>query len=124
MGVERVLERRRARRDVLVETARRFADELTERVELRAAVVIGSVARGDFNVWSDIDLLVIADALPERSLDRLAAVEPRPPLIQPIPWTPAEWRYELARGNPMAVEATDRGIWLRGSPDELGDELH
>lgn len=119
MGAERVLERRRAQRNVLVENARRFADELTERIELRAAVVIGSVARGDFNVWSDVDLLVIADALPARSLERLAAVEPRPPLIQPIPWTPAEWRSELGRRNPMALEAMERGIWLRGSPDDL-----
>ena len=122
MGVERVLERRRAWRDALVEDARRFADALARRVELRAAVVIGSVARGDFNRWSDVDVLVIADALPARALDRLTACEPRPPMIQPIPWTPDEWRRERSRGNPIALEALDRGIWLRGSAADLGPD--
>jgi uncharacterized protein len=76
-------------------------------------VVIGSVARADFNRWSDIDVLVIADRFAERVLDRLTA------LVQPIPWTPAEWHDQLARRNPMPREALERGVWLVGSPDEL-----
>jgi len=123
MGVEHVLRRRRAWRDGLIEDARRFVHDVERRLELRAAVVIGSVARGDFNQWSDVDVLVIADALPERGLDRLKALDPRPAMIQPIPWTPEEWRRALARGNPMAAEARDRGVWLLGSPADLRAEV-
>lgn len=39
-------------------------------------MVFGSVARGDFNLWSDIDVLVVADNLPERWLDRLGRLAP------------------------------------------------
>lgn len=119
MRAEHVLDRRRAWRDELVGQARAYVVDLGARVGLRAAVVIGSVARGDFNRWSDVDLLVIAEGLPERSLDRLAALEPRPGGIQPIPWTPEEWRKERARENPIAAEALLTGIWLHGSASAL-----
>ena len=33
---------------------------------IEVATVIGSVARGDFNVWSDVDVLVVSEALPSR----------------------------------------------------------
>jgi hypothetical protein len=33
--------------------------------------------------------------------------------------TPAEWHDQLARRNPMAREALERGVWLVGSPHEL-----
>jgi uncharacterized protein len=119
MAVERVLGRRRAARDALLERAREFTSGIPPSLCVQAAVVIGSVARGDFNRWSDIDVIVIADRFTERVLDRLTALEPRPALVQPIPWTPAEWHEQLARRNPMAREALERGVWLVGSPDEL-----
>jgi predicted nucleotidyltransferase len=120
MDVERVVERRRLERQALLAGARGFVVEVAGRVKLRAAVVIGSVARGDFNRWSDVDVLVIADELPARALDRLTLLEPRPAGVQPIAWTPAEWHREVGRGNPMAVEALERGVWLLSSPDSLG----
>jgi uncharacterized protein len=119
MGVERVVARRRAERRALVDSARRYVRVLAARLDVRAAVVIGSVARGDFNRWSDVDVLVLAEPLPERALDRLTALEPRPAGLQPIGWTPGEWEREVERRNPMAVEALERGIWLVGSPEAL-----
>jgi predicted nucleotidyltransferase len=119
MGVEAVRNQRREQRRVLVERAREFVSGLSPELGVRAAVVIGSVARGDFNVWSDVDLLVIADNLPARYLDRLDALGPRPPLVQPIVWTSAEYRQELSRRNPMAVEAVKAGVWLVGAPEQL-----
>ncbi|MBI4408301.1 MAG: nucleotidyltransferase domain-containing protein [Gemmatimonadetes bacterium] len=119
MGAEAVLARRKAERDELLGRARAFAAALPARLGLRAVVVIGSVARGDFNLWSDVDVLVIADRLPERALERLDTLGERPARVQPIAWTPAEWRAERARGNPMAKEALERGVWLVGSADQL-----
>ena len=45
---------------------------LSERLPVQAVMLTGSVARGDFNVWSDIDVVVVAESLPERLRDRLA----------------------------------------------------
>jgi predicted nucleotidyltransferase len=119
MRPEAVLERRRAQREELLERARRFVESLRSDLGLRAAAVFGSVARGDFNQWSDIDLLLVADAVRGSLLERLDALGWRPPLVRPVPWTPTEWRAELARGNPIAVEALEAGVWLVGSPEEL-----
>lgn len=83
------------------------------------AVVYGSAARGDFNLWSDVDVLLIVARLPERQLDRLDLLQPRPARVEPMAWTPAEWRNQLGRGNPIALEAVRRGVWLHGSADEL-----
>lgn len=37
-------------------------------------ILFGSLARGDVGRWSDVDLLVIAEDLPERFLDRFTLV--------------------------------------------------
>ena len=122
MRTDVVHAKRRAQRAGLLQQARDFAASLPGTLGVQAVVVAGSVARGDFNVWSDVDVLVVADRVPERYLDRLALVEPRPPAVQPFVWTSAEWRRELDRRNPLAVEARDVGVWLRGSAARLVSE--
>lgn len=78
--------------------------------------VFGSVARGDFNVWSDVDVLVVADALPERWLDRLAVLAERaPPGVSALGWTPDEWAQEVARRNPIATEVLGHGVVVSGT---------
>ena len=111
-----MLARRRAERDALLAGARAYVAEVARALPfLRAAVVIGSVARGDFNRWSDVDLLLVADELPAGFLERHDLLPPRPGGIQPILWTPAEWEDQAARGNPMTVEADACGVWMVGS---------
>ncbi len=114
-----IIGRRRDQQARLIEHAERFAAQLETSLDVRAVVVFGSVARGDFNVWSDVDVLVVAGALPDRQLDRLHSLGARQPLVQPVAWTEIELRRELARSNPIAVEAKERGVWLRGAPDLL-----
>lgn len=119
-----VLGRRRAERAALLERAGTFAADLPDHLEVRAVVVFGSVARGDFNQWSDIDVLVVADQLPERFLDRHGALGPPVPPVQPFAWTVPEWHRQVGRRNPIAVEALERGIWLVGDPNVLsGSEV-
>lgn len=109
----RALEQRYAERDRLVELARQHALRLAERVPVRQAAVVGSVARGDFNVWSDVDVVIVADALPERVLDRLdLLMEGRPPRVEPIGFTPAELEDARRRRNPLVVELDSIGIPL------------
>lgn len=121
MGVEAVIERRRAQRRALIARTRQWAAELEPRLSLRAAVVFGSVARGDFNRWSDVDVLLVSDDFRGNPLERVEALGPRPPLVQPITWTPAEWRAQLARKNPIAIEAVADGVWLAGGAGSAGE---
>lgn len=119
MTVEEVIARRRAERAELIERARRFAESLDPSLGVEAVVVFGSVARGDFNLWSDVDVLVVASRLPERFLDRLEALGRPLQRIEPIVWTPAEWHAQVRRRNPIATECVERGVWLVGSPGAL-----
>jgi predicted nucleotidyltransferase len=45
-------------------------------LRLQAAVVFGSVARGDFNRWSDVDLLLVADSLAGSESARCSGMGP------------------------------------------------
>ena len=109
----RALEERYAERERLVGLAREHVRRLAERLPVHQAAVVGSVARGDFNVWSDVDVVVVADGLPERMLDRLdLLMEGRPPRVEPIGFTPAELEDARRRRNPIVVELDSIGISL------------
>jgi predicted nucleotidyltransferase len=111
----RAIEERRAERQRLLGVAREYVKRLARRVDLVSAAVTGSVARGDFNVWSDIDVVVVAVDLPPRAPDRAALLlEGAPPRVQPVGYTPAELRHALARGNALVREAVDHGFLLHG----------
>lgn len=81
------------------------------------AVVFGSVARGDFHDESDVDLLIVATRLPSAYPARLAAVGyPDGSRVEPVVWTPAEHDAQRRRGDLVAVEADELGVWLLVGP--------
>lgn len=103
-------------RDRLIELARSYVDRLARRRPLVASAVVGSVARGDFNVWSDVDVVVVAEGLPERAPERGGVLSAEVPGgVQPIGFTPEEFREALRRGNPLAREAVSAGVVLLGA---------
>jgi hypothetical protein len=111
-----VLERRRAEQRERIERAALWACALARRVALRAAVVFGSSARGDFNKWSDIDVLVISDDVPEDARERLALIAAdAPPGLQPVAWSSRELLERRRRGDPIARECDSIGVLLLGS---------
>lgn len=115
-----VVARRRAERDQLLEEAGAFAGRLDSELGIQWVAVFGSVARGDFNTTSDIDVLVVAEHLPAAYRDRLAALGwPTGGRVEPIAWTPSEFRTQLARRSPIAVDALNLGVWLAGKPPAL-----
>jgi predicted nucleotidyltransferase len=119
--VSDVLAERRAERERLIERARSYARALEARLPVRAVVLAGSVARGDFNLWSDIDVLVVADALPERLPDRLALLAADAPAgVQVVGFTPDELRLAARRGNRLVLDAAAHGILLAGDAAALG----
>lgn len=115
-----VIARRRAERQGLLARARRFVAALDEDIGLRAAVVFGSVARGDFNDRSDIDVVIVAERLPDDAAERQRMVgSPAPGGVEAVVWTPDEWRSRREQGDPVAVDVEANGVWLAGRPEDL-----
>jgi len=95
-----------------------YAAEL--RASLGGVTVIphGSYARGDFNLWSGVDLIVVSEKFEgARVLDGYDIAPQPPPRVEVIPLTPEEargvlrrpsWLQALARGAHVVVD--DYGI--------------
>ena len=114
-----VLDRRKRQRDALIARAAEYAETLCARVPLIRVTVAGSVARGDFNVWSDVDVVVMASDLPARAPERGALLlAGAPARVQPIGFTPEEHAEQLRRGNRLVVEAAELGVVVWSSGEE------
>ena len=115
-SVARILEERARERERLLGLARDYVERLSKRVTVVAAAVAGSVARGDFNVWSDVDVVVVAEGLPGRIPDRMSVlVADAPAGVQPVGFTPGEFRTAWVKGNPLVNEAVRAGVVLTGN---------
>ena len=82
----------------------------------KAIVLIGSLAKGTYTGTSDADLLIIADDVPSRSLDRYAlfidnslSVE-----IEPRIFTTEEFLKMIKTGDHFALDSVMKGIPLFG----------
>lgn len=110
------LERRRVEREQRLALAREHVERVGRRIPVTGAVVAGSIARGDFNLWSDIDVVVVSDALPAPgpARDQALAGEAAPGL-ELHGYTSAEFIHSLGRGDRLALEAAERGVVLFGA---------
>ena len=110
------LERRRVEREQRLALAREHVEQIGRRIPMTGAVVAGSIARGDFNLWSDIDVVVVSDALPAPgpARDQALAGEAAPGL-ELHGYTSAEFTQALEQGDRLALEAAERGVVLFGA---------
>lgn len=89
---------------------------------LHAAFVFGSVAKGSDTASSDIDLMLVSDAL--TYADAMAALHPLMERlgreINPTLYTRAELRKRIAEGNSFVTRVLAQPrLWLIGSDDAL-----
>lgn len=103
------IKRREEARCRVVREALEWAESLSMRVSV---VLIGSYARGDFNLWSDVDIVLVSEDLRGGPVERLRNIE-APPGYEVIPLTPGEIMRLLEKGNVISVEAVERGVVLR-----------
>jgi predicted nucleotidyltransferase len=67
---------------------------------------------GDFNLWSDVDILLVSDDLVGSPIERLKKIE-APPKYEVLPLTTKEFMDMLRRRDSLAKEALERGVVLR-----------
>ncbi len=101
----------------LLENVKKFLKK-AEKLGKFTAILYGSVARGDFNVWSDIDLIIISDSLPKDLLKRqemlyLFCI----PKIEPKGYRKDEFMKMIKLKHPFIKVLAREGIFLR---DDLG----
>jgi len=93
---------------------------LVRKLNVKAIILFGSRARGDWGPWSDYDLLIIAD-FGEKYLDRIKTIleilSDIPLNVEPHPYTLKETLEMLRRGNPLIVDALEEGKVLYRTSD-------
>lgn len=98
-GALGIIEERVRKREEYLEGARGFAECVLRRLSNSTIIVYGSVARGDYNEWSDVDVLIItADEIPTKPVERLETLYEclkNNPLIEPVVITHQEFSEEL-----------------------------
>lgn len=104
-----IVRRRREQREAVIELARNWVSSLGFQV---SAFLVGSYARGDFNLWSDVDIVLVSDVFGGTPVKRLENLDP-PPGFQVIPLTVSEFKRLVEKRNPLAKEALEHGVLLR-----------
>jgi len=106
--MEEIIRKREKLRKNVIEKVRNWAHNLKFK---STVVIIGSYARGDFNFWSDIDILLIAETN-RPMLERLNDID-YPAGFEIIFITPREFNKLLNRGEKYILEAIKKGIFIR-----------
>jgi predicted nucleotidyltransferase len=107
------------------ELIRRLRERLSAWPDLLGAWLFGSVARGDADSKSDIDLLIVADDLPSTELhDRLAQLHADVRSwtgndLQVVEHSPTSWRKLVRTKNPLVEQIRLDGIALTGDAASL-----
>ena len=102
------------------EVVRKLRDYATSKASLRkgvkAIVLTGSLAKGNYTGSSDADILIIADNLPNHVLERysLFAEADLPIDMEPHTYSPEEFLNMVRDRNHFAIETLRVGIPLYG----------
>ena len=114
----KALEKRRRQREEFVDMAHTYADKLRGRLGKLTAIVYSSVSRGDFNLGSDIDVLIISEGLPHHFLERMEVLYScHESPLEPKGYTHTEFQALLAKRNSAFAEILKDGIVV---VDDLG----
>ncbi|SNQ60089.1 nucleotidyltransferase domain-containing protein [Candidatus Methanoperedens nitratireducens] len=103
----------------VIDVLKEYSKAASSKLGKFTGILYGSMARGDYNIWSDIDFLVISDKLPENPLKRLEflySLTDTP--IEVKGYTKNEFLKMIEKRNPLALDAlvegkviVDDGFW-------------
>ncbi|MCS7186711.1 MAG: nucleotidyltransferase domain-containing protein [Armatimonadetes bacterium] len=118
--MQEVLARRRKQQLERIEVAKQFVQKLREEIGPITAWVYGSVAKGTFKTWSDIDVFVVAENLPDHPLQRLEVLYRFVSGgVEPKAWKLVEFLSRLERGDKQLLAMLGQRVLLL---DELNLE--
>ena len=82
----------------------------------RAVILVGSLARGDYTAYSDADIIIVSDSVPERLIDRIPEfMDPALPVdVVPIVYTTDEAVKMAEEGRKIVGEIISYGKLLAG----------
>ncbi|ESQ22293.1 MAG: Nucleotidyltransferase domain [uncultured Acidilobus sp. MG] len=104
MSLDDIIRARRAERERVIGELREYASRLRARLGRLSMALYGSYARGDFNLWSDVDVIVVSERFRDREfVTRCVELSDAPPRLEAICWTPEEATKAL--GKPWWREA-------------------
>jgi hypothetical protein len=109
-----IVEQRRLMREA-IRTARGFAERVKACFEKVSVVLIGSYARGDFNEWSDVDVLIVVEKAPGNPLERMDCLLercPPPAGVEPIILSLSGFMRQKHLATPLYTEACGQGVVL------------
>jgi predicted nucleotidyltransferase len=117
----KALKRREKEREEAIQIASDYAQRLEKAIGSLTGVLYGSFARGDFNLGSDIDVLIISNSLPEGFFKRIELLYHYVQgMIEPKGYTQTEFLNMLHSNNPLAIDALkngeillDNGFWQK-----------
>jgi len=114
--MEGIIRKRMKEREYIIKYASDFVECISRIYNVEEAYLFGSYARGDFNEWSDIDvLLIVKGNIPENPIARLSIAHPclkRFPLIEVVILTKEEYDNLKIKKNPLALDVIKHGIKL------------
>lgn len=113
-GLEKLLKERIAERNEVIKKLYDIIDPLKGRLGKITVILYGSYARGDFNLWSDIDIIVISEHFNKiKPLDRINKIlDILPPNVEAICLTPQEarnffkkpWGYKILKEAQIIID--------------------
>ncbi len=107
-----------------------YVKTLIENINGSITIVLyGSIARGDYNIGSDADILIISDDLPTHPLKRselLFSLNNTNAPIEPKGYTNREFSKLIKKLNPTALDSLYEGIVLvdAGNWDDFKKEFN
>ena len=99
----------------VLEELREYARRAVDR-GARTVILIGSLARGDYTAFSDADIVIVSDNVPERSLDRITDfIDPTLSVdVEPRVYTSRELLKMAEEGRKIVREILEYGKLLAG----------
>jgi len=107
--------------DYIMERVKSYAEELVSKRRAEAVILFGSLAKGTYSPFSDIDVLILVEDAPPNPLDRISHyIDPRLPLdIEPRVLTINEFFNIIKEERRFGREILENGIVLAGKTEIL-----
>jgi len=99
----------------ILEALKKYAEKMLEK-GAKVIILIGSLAKGNYTAFSDADVIIISDNVPENLLDRIKMfIDPTLPIdIQPRVYTTKEILKMAHQKRKIIEEILNHGKILAG----------